>query len=631
MKTWLCTAPSNFFSPLQGGARLYTYVKQKGHDVSFVDLNQKAFFDLLSTESLELAYDRIFRFIVSASMSRSLRENIGSMLLNSSGGAMRQLGARGLLAKTKAAPFMDHSKFLEKYLCKIAGTQIKTDNLYFAILVNKDKILADVEEARRSLYDHFMTLPPETFISNYKILLCGKALIDTAYFPLNLDLGLGFHGTMYKPCVEDIHRAVRDDKYNFMIPYYAREIIPKFEKEQPELVGISITHTSDFLPAFTLAKMLKEKSPGTHICLGGATLTETAFKIRKNPSLWDYFDSLVMGAGEYAFDELISTLENKKSLSKVPNLVYKENGSIKSSEKTFELDLNDTCCPEYPFIRPGSVIPLETSYGCYWGKCMFCYYPKTGLSDINAKVDKNKCERKIELVLDDIDKLNAKYKPSFFGLTDSAVHPDRLMHLAEHSINSDLKFRFSAFIRLEKEFLSEEFCQKLVRGGFIGGQAGLESGSQRINDTINKGVDLKDAKKILKNFKKSGIAIHIYSLLGIPGETKKDAKQTYRFIKKMRKYITLYWQIYPMGVVENGPLVKRAEELGITIKPLPEDSLTQITMHEYKEGLSQVESVGMAIQYTEKLKGYLHPLLKILDVESFKLIYCAYKDKWKWK
>ncbi len=128
---------------------------------------------------------------------------------------------------------------------------------------------------------------------HFQTLLCGKAIIDAVYYPAQLDFGLGFAGTAYRPHAQDIVRAVGDERYNFLIPYYRNKIIPLVNREQPDIVGISITHTSEFVPAFTLAAMVKHEHPEVHIVLGGATATEVAHRIAKNLSLWNFFDSLI--------------------------------------------------------------------------------------------------------------------------------------------------------------------------------------------------------------------------------------------------------------------------------------------------------------------------------------------------
>lgn len=88
MKTWICNVMANFYGPLLGAARLYAYVKKQGHDVSLKDLNQDAFFTLLSRDYLGPTLERVEWAIDSVSRNRFLREDLGSIVQHSSGNAL---------------------------------------------------------------------------------------------------------------------------------------------------------------------------------------------------------------------------------------------------------------------------------------------------------------------------------------------------------------------------------------------------------------------------------------------------------------------------------------------------------------------------------------------------------------
>jgi len=150
-----------------------------------------------------------------------------------------------------------------------------------------------------------------SFLKHYYTLLCGKAIIDAAYYPTQIDLGLGFYGTAFGVATADIIRAVTDERYNFLIPYYRKKVLPQVKAEHPDVVGISMTCQSELVPAFTLAHMIKSVDPNIHIVLGGGLVTELAYRMVKNPPLWEMFDSLIEGPGEVAFTELIERLERK--------------------------------------------------------------------------------------------------------------------------------------------------------------------------------------------------------------------------------------------------------------------------------------------------------------------------------
>lgn len=605
----------NFYAPLLGAARLYAYTKKQGFDVQLKDFNQDAYFTLLSRDYLDPTLEKIQLMLQSVFRSRFLREDMGSVLSHSSSDALRQVLVKGALLNNQWYKFAKNSKFLEKPLLSFAGTKIKPANIIYALLSEKDFVLSEIEKSRKKLDEKFFSLEPDDFIANFYTMLCGKALIDAAYFPAQLDFGLGFQGTAFSPRAGDILRAVEDERYNYLIPYYRKKVIPSLVEEHPDIVGISITCVYELIPAFTLAHMIKKVDPQMHIVLGGVLATQLAQRITKNVPLWDSFDSLVLGPGEVAFTELIQNLEKKTDLSGVPNIIYKEKTNIRKSDKVHDFDINETVTPEFVSVRPKSGLPLETANGCYWGKCIFCYYPKTGTADLDSKFEKKRM-RNIELVLKDIRELKDKYDPVTIAITDSSLHPKRIEAIAEDNIRSGKKVGFSALFRFEKEFKSQAFCRKLVEGGFLGGYVGLESGSERVNNIINKGIDLSDAELIIKNFSDTGILLHLFSIVGIPGETKEDALMTYDFIKRWHKSLKLDWVIYFLYVLEQSPIAQRAKELGVEVFPLPEDYLVEFTRYNTEKGLSQAESMGTAISFTEKLSRFSHPLNKIMDIES---------------
>lgn len=100
MKTWICTTLANFYGPFLGTARVYAYVKKQGHDVHLKDLNQDAYFTLLSRDYLEPTLEKVEYTIDSVSRNTFLREDLGSIILHSSGNAMRQLLTKGILLDT---------------------------------------------------------------------------------------------------------------------------------------------------------------------------------------------------------------------------------------------------------------------------------------------------------------------------------------------------------------------------------------------------------------------------------------------------------------------------------------------------------------------------------------------------
>jgi radical SAM superfamily enzyme YgiQ (UPF0313 family) len=61
---------------------------------------------------------------------------------------------------------------------------------------------------------------------------------------------------------------------------------------------------------------------------------------------------------------------------------------------------------------------------------------------------------------------------------------------------------------------------------------GLESGNQKVLDSMQKGIDLQTASNALKALKKAGISTYVYLLFGTPPESYKEAVSTLEFISR---------------------------------------------------------------------------------------------------
>ena len=195
------------------------------------------------------------------------------------------------------------------------------------------------------------------------------------------------------------------------------------------------------MPAFTLAQMIKSVDPNIHNVPGGGLVTELAYRMVKNPPLWEMFDSLIEGPGEVAFTELLERLDTKADLDGVPNIMYKQNGKITKGEKLHEFDINEACTSEFPAVRPKGQLPLETSSACYWGRCVFCYYPQQGTPTYDTKAQQKR-PRRTELVLADMKALKEKYDPVCIGFTDFSLSPKRIEDIANENIRTKTRRNF---------------------------------------------------------------------------------------------------------------------------------------------------------------------------------------------
>jgi len=572
METILIDPTHFYYYQSLGIPTLVSYVRKKGHKVIPKMIDREIHNYLFSKKELDKVFERIMQ--------------------------KRKI----LLEKDKELKQAIDKKAL--YYAEVCSLKKFGDNEHISfdwILENQEIIKGIIRKAYDNAEKYYTTSGKEGFIACTDKLKFGAWLISLAYFPTTFSIGLGISMRYSPQVIKDIMMAINDREENFLIDYYQKETVPWLVKEGAGLIGISMCHFSQFIPGFTLMNLIRQSGLSAHITVGGTAVTDVSkFLLRKN-SLWDLFDSVVVGRGEYSLDALITYLEGEKGggLDDVPNLIYKYNGEIKQSKVTRKFSIDDVVTPEFMEDRPYPFIPIETSVGCPYGRCAFCHYP---FLQMEEWTDRPLCyqERSLDLVIDDIQKLNEKYKPLLFCFSDTSVPARRLEKIAEKIIERSLKISFWAFIRAEKDFLSLELCRKLAKAGFVGGHFGLESASQRMNDLMDKGIDVNDVRRILRNFKEAGIIANLFCIIGFPGETREEAYATRDFIIENRKYLTGEISLAPFYLQLDTRIMKNPGKYKIRSVDRGDDLKLDLD-YEVSEGLSQKETLELLRQFYKEL------------------------------
>ncbi len=601
IKSFIINTLVSFLSPPQGPARLNGYAQAQGLDVTLLNLNHDIYSHFLSARTLRAMLHKARPWLQwSLTRDTFFRRNLGSVLLGSSAGELPSL-----LAAINGG---DRS-----------ARDYEPDRLPFALLDNIDAVAASIGATQEQMDARFLRQDPADLVVQLRTLLCGKAIIDALHYPAQLDFGLGFQGAEWLPTAADVVRAASDRRHNWLIGYYETQVLPRLRREEPELVGISATHMSELIPAFTLAKLVKDALPDTHITLGGAAVTDIRDRLGKNAPLWTMIDSLVFGPGERPFVALADTLASKRPLSEVPNLMYTAGSDVRVSPRTAELRPEDVATPIYEGLRPGSILGLETAVGCYWGKCAFCYYPRLGGSG-PAYAPTDYTQRPLERVFEDLTALHERYDPAFVALTDSAMSPSRLEALAQWNSTEGPGIAYSAFLRLEAPFVSKQLCERLAAGGLLGGQAGLETGTERVNELMNKGTDHALVPRVLSAMRRSDILLHLYAIVGFPGESEEEACETLSFLREHHSDIALDWEIFGLGVRENGPLAERGQELGLSVLRLPPQVLASVALYQNRDGLTSDQARRLARRFEDELAPLRHPYSRWMDRELYRMV-----------
>lgn len=300
--------------------------------------------------------------------------------------------------------------------------------------------------------------------------------------------------------------------------------------ERPDVVGLSVL-SFNLLDCLAAATIVKRASPNTKICFGGFHPTLFPRETVCLPNV----DYVVFGEGEVTFSELVLHMiagADDALLSRIPGLAYRsqEGKPILNEHREPIRRLDDLPLPahdlldleKYTFVLAESskVGAIQTSRGCP-SRCIFC--------DIRMTQHRF---RSAENVLEEIRSLVEMGVEEFFFVDDTfTINRNRVLRLCELIVTEGLKIRYKISSRVDR--IDEEMLHRLAESGCYRIHYGVESGSQRVLDYLQKGITVAQIVQAFELTRRTGIQRFAYMMLGIPSETLEDMKQTFHLVRRV--------------------------------------------------------------------------------------------------
>jgi hypothetical protein len=391
----------------------------------------------------------------------------------------------------------------------------------------------------------------------------------------------------------DVMRASEDELENPYRDLFKEHVLDSIVNEKPGLVGISVTATSQVMPAFTLARLLKEVNSDIHITMGGSVFTKLIDNLQENHTLFELVDSFIVFEGEHALLGLIEQLDGKKDFAKVPNLVYRDANQIRVNKPFHIEDINSLPTPDYDgfpldqYLSPMRVLPLQGSRGCYWRKCTFC----------NLHIDNLRFRlRNLDLVLEDIEKLKKKYNTEFMFFSDECMPVKQLENMSSRLIDDGNDIKWMAGVRFDKG-LTKDVLNKARDAGCLKMVFGLESSNKRVLSLMEKGIETEITKNIIDYCLDADIAVHMYIIVGFPSETREEALETLDFVisnegfmkSKGASCLTCLFELE-----KHAPIMRDPGKYGLTKIGHPkQDDLSLGFFYETNEGMAPEEATSV--------------------------------------
>lgn len=300
------------------------------------------------------------------------------------------------------------------------------------------------------------------------------------------------------------------------LPITINDIGKEVESWRPDLVGVS-TLTPTFYRAVATCKVVKEINPKIITVLGGPHPTACPEESIKN----DYVDIVVVGEGEKTFKELVEVIKSNGDISTVRGIHHKKRGHFSMTlpqERILNLDtlpfparhlLNMKIYrPAVLHFKKAPVFSIMCGRGCPY-KCTFCSCAKVFRGKVTMRSPENVISE-IKFLIETYGAKEIMIWDDTFGLYK------RWVNIFCESIKP-LKITWSAWMRVD--LVDKELLERMAESGCWHISYGVESGNQKVLDTIKKGFTIQQIKDAFRRTHEAGMEARGTFILGLPNDT----------------------------------------------------------------------------------------------------------------
>lgn len=313
-----------------------------------------------------------------------------------------------------------------------------------------------------------------------------------------------------------------------IIEFSKSRFIHKLKEFKPDVVGI-LLYAESYDRAIMLSKLIKEICIETKVIFGGAFATFVAEDILKNKCV----DFVVLHEGENTILELIKNLESRtNSYKNIAGLAFRQGDKvIINPRREYIKNLDSLPFPDISLVdmlRYYGIFCLSTSRGCP-GNCVFC----------SARAmwgPRYRC-RSAESVFSELfwyyKKYRSKVKYFYFADDTFTAKQERVFELSNLLNKSPISVPWYCESRVD--VLTEDMLKVMRGSGCYKIHLGVESGNQRIINSIRKNINLEKVEQVLEYAKKFNIKILCSFVLGLPEDTTETMDDTIRYIRHIKQ------------------------------------------------------------------------------------------------
>lgn len=317
-----------------------------------------------------------------------------------------------------------------------------------------------------------------------------------------------------------------------------------------EVVGITAVSTNA-VRAAELIRAFKDGGLQAPIVVGGPHVTALPESLLRFGA-----DVAVIGEGEVAMLELANrlTLPGPRNLQDILGVAFLEGGNLVLTPRRPVLANLDEIPPPARDLLPMHLYrssitratqqpshSMLTSRGCP-GACTFCSKKTFGTTVRYFSVGR---------IVEEFFELRDRYGARDIAVWDDSFvsDPDTVLAVCEELTRRRFGITFSVEARVDS--VDRATLAALKKAGCTYIAYGIESGSQRLLDYMNKRVTKEQIREAIRLTKEAGLAIRAYFMLGMPSETAQEMQETIDFAKELNVELASFTVFTPLpGTVE---------------------------------------------------------------------------------
>jgi radical SAM PhpK family P-methyltransferase len=342
--------------------------------------------------------------------------------------------------------------------------------------------------------------------------------------------------------------------------------------ERPLCVAITTTFYVLNFPVVEMVRFIREHNPETTIVVGGPLIgnhlrntredqglaLDPAGRVRNErlrAALADIgADVYVTDAqGEATLLHLVRALAAGEPLSRVPNIIYTDRGTLRQTLAQAESNPIDEVAIDWIGLRDhdlGPTLQTRTARSCAYS-CAFCNYPERAGALSLASV---------ATVADELETMRALGNVRNLVFIDDTFNVPlaRFKDLCRLMIERQYGFRWFSYFRCSNA--DEEAFDLMAASGCAGVFLGIESGSPTVLKQMHKAARADQYARGIEALRKRNILTFGSFIVGFPGETDATVQETLEFIQSAPLD---YWRAQMWYYERGTPIDRRREEFQI--------------------------------------------------------------------